>query len=707
MSEQNETIRIPLIRTNDRGISPLFYNLYFFVLLTYFEILFHGAHFKVFDKNTLRIVVFSLILSFIPSLICGLIGGTGGKITATVFSAGLMLLFIVQFIYHAVFRNFISLVGTLQYANQAADNRATVLTNIKAHPVLLLLFVIPTILGIFIIWKFLNIKRSPKMISLIQLLAFIVLYPTFIISMSAAKKETFSAYNVYKHYPSVDMAVEQLGVFETFFVDLRVGLTGGSKNGAELTFSGLSNEQPSTADATTEHQTSVSTSTDAVLEMARRASTTDAEPEEEAVVVDTSPNVLTLDFDRISQAGGDGVAGLSEYFKTLTPSKKNEYTGMFEGYNVIWITAEGFSGYLLKTGLFPTLSRMANEGFHFTNFYTPLWYGSTLGGEYANLTGNPPRNGGYLSMSYSGSNGNTMRFTLANLLNNRGYKSYGFHNNDATYYDRNISHPLLGYDWIANGTGLDAQTNEYGNVPWPQSDLVMIEDTFEKYSKKQPFDLYYLTVSGHVEYNFGGNAMAAKHKDLVEGLNYSEKTRAYIACQYELELAMSELISELKMNNLYENTVIILCGDHVPYNDMDCLSDLAGHSLNSDFKEYKSSLIIFSGGMKEPVTVSKPCSSLDILPTVLNLMGLPYDSRLITGQDILSDSPGLVFFADQSFITEDFIYNAANGQTSHNGYNVEVDPETLDYWQNYVANKYIAANGITDYNYYSYIPEDQ
>ena len=702
MFAKKESGGIPLITAGRSEKSPLFYNLYFFVYLTFYELVFHGTHFKLFEGNTLRILGFSLLLSFIPSFLCGLFGGTGGRIVATVFSVLITLLFITQMIYHAVFQNYISLMGTLQYANQAADNRATVWTNIKAHPLLILFFVLPAVLGIFVIWKFLKIRRSPLIISIVQLLAFVVLYPTFILAVHTEKQDAFSAYNVYKNYPSVDMAVEKLGVFETFFVDIRAGITK-KNNGSELTFANVTTEEAATTEAS---RPKTSSATDAALEMARRASATDATTEE-VVEIDTSPNVLDLDFAKISEEGGDGVANLSEYFKTLSPTNKNEYTGMFEGYNVIWITAEGFSGYLLKTGMFPTLKRMATEGFNFTNFYTPIWYGSTLGGEYANLTGNPPRNGGYLSMSYSGRNGNTMRFTLANLLNNRGYTSYGFHNNDATYYDRNISHPLLGYDWIANGTGLDAQTNEYGNVPWPQSDLVMIEDTFEKYSKKQPFHLYYLTVSGHVEYNFGGNAMSSKHRDLVENLNYSEKTKAYIACQYELELAMSELISELKMNNLYDKTVIILSADHVPYNDLDCLDELAGHDLSSDFATYKSSLIIFSGAMEESVTVKKPCSSLDILPTVLNLMGLPYDSRLITGQDILSDSPGLVFFPDQSFITDEFAYNAANGRTTHNGYETDVDGATLSYWQSYVANKYIAANGITDYDYYRYIPEDK
>ena len=79
--------------------------------------------------------------------------------------------------------------------------------------------------------------------------------------------------------------------------------------------------------------------------------------------------------------------------------------------------------------------------------------------------------------------------------------------------------------------------------------------------------------------------------------------------------------------------------------------------------------------MAEPVPVKKPCSSLDVLPTLANLFGISYDSRLLAGQDILSDAPGLVEFGDRSFITDLGRYDAkadtftpAPGATPGEGY---------------------------------------
>jgi membrane-anchored protein YejM (alkaline phosphatase superfamily) len=100
-----------------------------------------------------------------------------------------------------------------------------------------------------------------------------------------------------------------------------------------------------------------------------------------------------------ASSGNDDITWLNNYFSSITPTNKNQYTGMFEGYNMIFITAEGFSKYLISEELTPTLYRLSNEGFVFNNYYTPLHYTSTSGGEFQNLTGLYPKNGNPISMT--------------------------------------------------------------------------------------------------------------------------------------------------------------------------------------------------------------------------------------------------------------------------------------------------------------------
>jgi phosphoglycerol transferase MdoB-like AlkP superfamily enzyme len=100
--------------------------------------------------------------------------------------------------------------------------------------------------------------------------------------------------------------------------------------------------------------------------------------------------------------------------------------------------------------------------------------------------------------------------------------------------------------------------------------------------------------------------------------------------------------------------------------------------------------------------VTKPCSSLDLVPTLSNLFGLEYDSRLLMGSDILSDSPALVIFCDKSFITDYCMYNANNGKT-YMLKDVELPDKYISNVMAVVKNKFNISKSILVNNYYKYI----
>ena len=683
----------------------------FTAMLLYYELLFHGLNFGIKAGNVLLIAIFALVGGGVLGIITNVFPVIVNKIIATVMVLFIGVLFVAQYVYHSVFNNYLSVMGTIRFGNQAADNADTVLSNMKTDISDIVLLVIPVVIAIVLIWTLMSFERRRWWVNLICVGAVAVMYIATVMVMWAVDLDVYSPYKVYSQYTSVDLAVEKLGVIESFVVDVRENVTSGSDKG-QISFASAgmdkavdpleSSGDPATDSSNADDDSNLGVTgkdlhSDSINEQATTEESTTETP------VDTSPNVLDLDFDAINElSGSDAVSSLSEYFKRVTPTKKNEYTGMFDGYNVIWITAEGFTGYALESGLFPALSKLADEGFVFENYYQPLWYGSTLGGEYANLMGSPTKNGAYLSMCRAADNENGMYFSMANTLKRMGYSCYGFHDNDYTYYDRNITHPALGYEWIASGNGLEYQTDEYGQDIWPQSDLVMLEETFDKYTKDQPFHLYYLTVSGHVPYGYGAaNAMSEKNKDVVADLNYSDTTKAYLASQYEMERMLEELLERLEKRDLLDKTVIVLAGDHVPYDNMEVVDELAGQSFGNDLDAYRSRLIIWSGSMEKSVRVEKVCSSIDILPTMLNLMGAEFDSRLIVGRDILSDSPGLVLFPDRSYITDTYEYNASWDQIVRGN----VSDETFEAMQLYVADKFTAADNITETGYYNYVAD--
>lgn len=359
---------------------------------------------------------------------------------------------------------------------------------------------------------------------------------------------------------------------------------------------------------------------------------------------------------------------LAQYIVNQVPTQSNEYTGMFEGYNLIFLTAEGFSTYAIHPELTPTLYKLANSGFVFNNYYVPLWQTSTSDGEYINCTGLIPD--GQFSMRKSGAN--NMAYTLPKFFATEGVQSRAYHNNTLSYYERHVTHPNLGYIFKAAKLG-ECSGAEWGEYifpmenpnRWPSSDLEMMQGTLAEYINQERFHVYYMTISGHMYYSFSGNSMSSKNREAVKELNMSENARAYIACHIELDKALEYLIQELDAAGKLENTVICLSADHYPYAmSEEEYEELAGRDLSENLDKFRNTLILWNAGMEEPVVVDKVCGSMDLVPTLLNLFGFSFDSRMYAGRDIFSDREGLVIFNNRSFVSDTVFYDAGERVTT-------------------------------------------
>lgn len=363
-------------------------------------------------------------------------------------------------------------------------------------------------------------------------------------------------------------------------------------------------------------------------------------------------NTLQIDFEKLIQNETDKtLIQMHQYFQNVSPTVQNEMTGLFRGYNLIFITAEGFSHLAIREDITPTLYKMVHEGIHFKSFYTPIWGVSTTDGEYVATTSLIPKSGVW---SYRYSRSNHMPFAMGNQLKALGYETKAYHNHTYTYYDRHLTHPNMGYDYKGIGNGLVMEDQ------WPRSDLEMMQVTLPEYIGAERFHTYYMTVSGHMFYDINGNRMASKNYHYVKDLDYSEPVKAYLATQIELDLAMAYLLKSLDNAGKLDNTLIVISSDHYPYGlSQSEIEELNGGPVDRTFELYRNALIMYSGGMT-PMVVEKKASSLDILPTLSNLMGVPYDSRLMMGKDIFSTSPPLIIFNNQSFITDIGSYSTAS-----------------------------------------------
>ena len=419
----------------------------------------------------------------------------------------------------------------------------------------------------------------------------------------------------------------------------------------------------------------------------------------------TGPNVMEIDFSRATSPSQ--VVSLSEYIQTRQPTMKNEYTGMFAGKNLILITAEAFSKEVIDPGRTPTLYRMANRGIVFEDFYQPSWGGSTSTGEYSWLMGLAPTNSMTMMYSYN----KNLYFTMGNQLQRLGYFSRAYHNGSYNYYDRDWTHQNLGYaEYYGVGNGLEEGLTA---GLFPNSDVEMIEYTLPQYLSHQPFSVYYMTISGHASYGFSEatNDMAVKHQAETEKLPNSETVNAYLACNMELEYAMKSLLNGLEKAGILDDTVIVLVPDHYPYgltpsaawgNQGNPLVDLYGFDPKTQWQRDHNAALLWCGSLEkldEPIRVSGPVSSLDILPTLSNLFGLEYDSRMMAGSDVFGGAERLVFWNDYSWLTEEGSYDAksntftpAAGKTVDAAYVERIHAE--------VRNRVNLSWIISEYDYY-------
>lgn len=430
-----------------------------------------------------------------------------------------------------------------------------------------------------------------------------------------------------------------------------------------------------------------------------------ADPEPEIVYGD---NVMNIDFAALaSSTSNKKLKELDNYVNSLTPSKKNKYTGLFEGKNLIFITAEAFSAEVIDPELTPTLYRMATKGINFTDYYQPASAGTT-GGEYQNIFGLLPSEGG---KSFKNTASHNNYFTLGNQFNRLGYYGKAFHNNTYTFYDRHKTHINLGYSdgYMGYGNGME----EYVKKQWPQSDLEMLEGTLPTYIEKEHFNVYYMSVSGHSGYSRSGNSMTKKNWQYVENLPYSDDVKGYLAANIELDRAMEATIRILEAYGKANDTVICISADHFPYgldndaklSDLKNLNELYGYTVKNNIQRDHNRLILWCGSLEEeePIIVSEPTSSLDVLPTLSNLFALEYDSRLLPGRDVFSDAEAIVFNTGYDWKTTLGTYISSSGKFTPADDSVVIPDGYVDRIKAIVKNKIKYCASVLSTDYYDHV----
>lgn len=627
------------------------------ICIFYLEIMFIIFISRVINIQLLiNVLLSSIIISTIFNIAIGYFNIKHQKTLISIFLFILGALFSLQGVFYKIFKVYFSLYN-FQLGDQVNSFLSDAIKLIFKNNIYILIFLLPFILFISFdkrINKYIVYNTHKNItVLLVSLLLFVGVFELYVYS---TQNKRYSNYDLYNNVNNISLNIQKIGVLNNYTLDLKRVLFGfSSKNIEVITIKNKYSE------------------------------------EEEEEIISYGENKLDLDF---SDTGNSNIDVINSYMRSEEATYKNEYTNFFKNYNLIYITAEGFSEVGVSQELTPTLYKLTHSGFVFNNFYTPNNL-STIGGEFQSLTGLYPD---YSILKTWRDGTNSFPYGLARIFQNKGYSTYAYHDNSYVFQDRNQYLSSLGFNnFLACYNGLEKRMN---CEIWPQSDDDMIEVTVGDYiDSSTPFMTYYMTVSGHLGYNFNDNYISYQNRDLVSNMGKSEEAEAYVATQIELDRALERLINELEKHNKLDNTVIVLMADHYPYGlDDDDINSLSSY-YRDEIEINHNALIIWNNQMKD-VVVDKPCMSVDVIPTVYNLFGIDYDSRLFTGKDILSNSFGVAVLADRSWITSSGVYNASSNKFTPKE---EVDDNYVDNVCNLVNNRLNISRMILENDYYKYL----
>lgn len=606
--------------------------------------------------NTLSVILFSIPWIIIFSIITSIFNEKVNKVLTIILSFAIMLITLAQIVYYNFYNSIFSFLSLTTGTGQVLEFYEMIISVILRVWYIFVLILVPFILFIIFKNKIFNFNRNnyKYMLSFIAILL-LSLLGIFIV----VKKDNKGFYSLQRllfktHAPM--LTIDKTGLLTMEMIDIERYIFG------------------FTEDVYDENINKVN--------------------QKEEIVKPIEYNKTDIDFDKlISEETNETIKNMHEYFKNIDASNKNNYTGLFKGKNLIFITAEAFDTIALSEELTPTLYKMANNSFIFNNYYQPLYPVSTSDGEYMNLTSLIPKEGVW---SFSKSSKISMPYGIGNIFKKDGYVTYGFHNHNYKYYDRNKSHKNIGLTYYGCGNGLEKKMN---CKHWPNSDKEMIDATTNYYIDNDKFMTYYMTVSGHLNYNFNGNNMAYRNKDKVKNLPYNKAVKAYYATQIELDKAMESLLKELESKNKLNDTLIVIAPDHYPYGlTTKQMNEVSTIDRSDKFEKFHTTLIMYNPNI-EKTEVNKVISSIDILPTIYNLYGIEYDSRLLIGRDIFSDNEHIVILSDRSWITDKGRYNSVTKKFTNNTDEV-IDEDYINIINTIVNQKYSMSSLVLSNNYY-------
>lgn len=362
------------------------------------------------------------------------------------------------------------------------------------------------------------------------------------------------------------------------------------------------------------------------------------------------------------------INGVLKYVRAHYAKPNPKYYGVAKGRNVIIIHLESFQQFSINKKIngqevTPFLNSLYNskDSLSFANFFNQVGQGKTSDAENMLETGTFGLPQGSLFAQL----GDDETFqAMPEILKQHGdYTSAVFHGNNAAFWNRNNVYKNMGYDYFYDASYFDTtgdRATGYG-----LKDKLLFHDSVPYLEHlQQPFYTKYITVTNHFPYSLDKEDQDKNFKTVDTD---SKIVNNYFVTNRYLDDSIKEFFTYLKKSGLYQDSVVMLYGDHYGISDTEnpSLAPLVGKNTddwdaNDDAEMQRVPLIIHVPGLKDGGVQKQYGGEIDVVPTLEHLLGINSKEYVQFGSDLMSKQHSqVVAFRDGDFVSP--TYNYING----------------------------------------------
>lgn len=341
---------------------------------------------------------------------------------------------------------------------------------------------------------------------------------------------------------------------------------------------------------------------------------------------------------------------LDAWYESKEPDPDNEWTGRFAGKNLILVQLEAIDSWMLNEQFMPNLYGLQQQSINFTSHYSPMYSDAyTFNTEMlVNTSGIVPFIGAKTTMY----NRNSYPYALPALMRAKGYQANCFHRSPSYIYNRGDIHANWGYERYYSG--------EEMGIPVEELDFdTALMRAYDLMTPDEPFLSFIITFSAHGPYEH--SAVSDYYFDTAKELLPPDTDEMIIHAMARAKVTdefIGQLYDRLEADGLLDDTVLAFYSDHYDYyvQKQDLIFAIKGVEdinmvTNTPFFIYEKNT--------EPLEITKVTSSIDILPTLVNLFDLDTDGRYYVGNDAFSTNGGYAIFKDFSWYDGETYWNTA------------------------------------------------